>query len=153
MLARVEIGYDAHQIVAKWDRPTWERVRKSVWGLRLEEWPESNPERPSWYGYGDKTIIDMTTEAVILADLGLPFTVKEFKSTYKAEGKDTLGNTINFNIALPNIGLLSITEVTWMENACTEQLQTKLDEGWRILAVCPPNGTRRPDYILGRSQA
>lgn len=53
-------------------------------------------------------------------------------------------------ITLPDIGLLLIDEVDWMEDACTQQLQRRLDEGWRILAVCPPNAQRRPDYILGR---
>lgn len=53
-------------------------------------------------------------------------------------------------IAVPDLGLLQINETDWMEDACTEQLQMRLDDGWRILAVCPPNAQRRPDYILGR---
>ena len=53
-------------------------------------------------------------------------------------------------ISIPDIGLLLITDVDWMEDACTEDLQRRLDDGWRILAVCPPNAARRPDYILGR---
>jgi hypothetical protein len=61
------------------------------------------------------------------------------------------GNVTNTHI--PNVGLLAIDEVIWLENACTELLQEALDTGWRILAVCPPNAQRRPDYILGRSKA
>ena len=53
-------------------------------------------------------------------------------------------------IAVPDLGLLQINETTWLENSCTEVLQDHLDKGWRILAVCPPNAQRRPDYILGR---
>lgn len=53
-------------------------------------------------------------------------------------------------ITVADIGLMMIDEVTWMEDACTEELQTKLEKGWRILAVCPPCAQRRPDYILGR---
>lgn len=53
-------------------------------------------------------------------------------------------------IVVPDIGVLQIDEVTWLEDSCTNVLQDKLDEGWRILAVCPPNAQRRPDYILGR---
>lgn len=53
-------------------------------------------------------------------------------------------------IAIPDQALLKIDKVTWLENACTEELQQHLDDGWRILAVCPPNAQRRPDYILGK---
>lgn len=56
-------------------------------------------------------------------------------------------------LALPDIGLLTIDEVTWLDDACTEELQRKLDEGWRILAVCPPNAQQRPDYTLGRQRS
>lgn len=53
-------------------------------------------------------------------------------------------------ITLPDVGLLVIDEVTWREDECTEEIQRMLDDGWRIIAVCPPNAQRRPDYILGR---
>lgn len=53
-------------------------------------------------------------------------------------------------ISLPNIGLLSIDEVDHLDNACTDELQSYLKDGWRILAVCPQNAQRRPDYIIGR---
>lgn len=53
-------------------------------------------------------------------------------------------------IALPDVGLLSIDELDHMNDACTVEVQGRLDKGWRILAVCPPNAQRRPDYILGR---
>ncbi len=56
------------------------------------------------------------------------------------------------HITAPDIGLLYIDEVDWLDDCCTEKLQTRLDEGWRILAVCPPNAQRRPDYILGRNK-
>jgi len=54
-------------------------------------------------------------------------------------------------ISVANVGLLSVRNVTYIEDCCTDELQRHLNEGWRILAVCPPNDTRRPDYILGRS--
>ena len=55
-------------------------------------------------------------------------------------------------IAIPDIGLLRINQVTVVEDYCTDALQELLDQGWRILAVCPPNAARRPDYILGRNK-
>lgn len=54
------------------------------------------------------------------------------------------------SIHVPNIGLIAFNEVAVLEDACTYDLQDRLDTGWRICAVCSPNGQRRPDYILGR---
>lgn len=35
------------------------------------------------------------------------------------------------------------------EDYCTDALQERLSEGWRIIAVCPQE-QRRPDYVLGK---
>jgi hypothetical protein len=53
-------------------------------------------------------------------------------------------------IHIPDIALMRVDEVTYLEDACTNEVQQHLDDGWRILAVCPPNAQRRPDYIFGR---
>ena len=53
-------------------------------------------------------------------------------------------------IHVPNLGLMMMNEVTHIDDACTDELQRLLNDGWNILAVCPPNAQRRPDYILGR---
>jgi hypothetical protein len=54
-------------------------------------------------------------------------------------------------VHISDLGLLAVKQATWLEDACTEELQKYLDEGWRILAVCPQPDKRRPDYILGRN--
>lgn len=59
------------------------------------------------------------------------------------------GDTI-VQVHAPNLALLSMNCVDLLENACTEELQTRLTEGWRILAVCPPFDERRPTYIIGK---
>lgn len=53
-------------------------------------------------------------------------------------------------VHLPGNELLKMREVTHLDDACTLQLQEKINEGWRILAVCPQPNQRRPDYLLGR---
>lgn len=53
-------------------------------------------------------------------------------------------------IHVPDGPLMYVDEVKHLDNCCTDELQMELQEGWRILAVCPPNAQRRPDYILGR---
>ena len=46
--------------------------------------------------------------------------------------------------------LLSINQVDLLEDECTENLQRKLNKGWRIIAVCLQAGNRRPDYVIGK---
>ena len=51
----------------------------------------------------------------------------------------------------PGPSLLNVDETLLMEDACTNALQENLDNGWRIIAVCP-QPQRRPDYVLGRKK-
>ena len=61
---------------------------------------------------------------------------------------------IQFNqkceVHVPNLGLLNINELAYANDYCTESLQDRLNEGWRLLSICPQPNQRRPDYILGR---
>lgn len=49
----------------------------------------------------------------------------------------------------PGNMLATYNETLLLEDACTDELQKSLDNGWRIVAACP-QAQRRPDYILGR---
>lgn len=49
----------------------------------------------------------------------------------------------------PGNMLATYNETMLLEDCCTDQLQTSMDDGWRIVAVCP-QAQRRPDYIMGR---
>lgn len=46
--------------------------------------------------------------------------------------------------------LMTVNEVVFFEDYCTNELQNSLAGGWRILAVCVQPDGRRPDYVLGR---
>ena len=46
--------------------------------------------------------------------------------------------------------IVTYNELMLKENICTDVLQSTLNEGWRIIAVCVQPDQRRPDYILGR---
>jgi hypothetical protein len=56
------------------------------------------------------------------------------------------------DVHVPNLGLLLMDEVEVAYDFCTEALQDKIDDGWRILAICPQPDQRRPDYVLGRTK-
>lgn len=50
----------------------------------------------------------------------------------------------------PGMALMLFNRVMLLEDACSDALQTELDNGWKIIAACPQPNQRRPDYILGR---
>jgi len=52
---------------------------------------------------------------------------------------------------MSNISLMNIIQTGYLVDCCTEELQDYLNEGWRILAVCPIPSQRRPDYVIGRT--
>jgi hypothetical protein len=50
----------------------------------------------------------------------------------------------------PGMGLMLFNRTMLLSDACSDALQSELDNGWRIIAACPQPDQRRPDYILGR---
>lgn len=53
-------------------------------------------------------------------------------------------------VHIPGNALTVYNKTQLLEDCCTDHLQEELDQGWRIIAVCPQPDQRRPDYILGR---
>ncbi len=163
LLAYIEIDYysaQRHKIAAM-DRDTYERVRQDIPALNLSEWQEGKNEAPTWYGVGSSAMIDLETDGKVIAELGIDFKVKRFKGAYFAgepvgryqtqiKGAADMNVGTLIQVAIPDLALMHITEVKVLEDCCTDALNDELECGWRIIAVCPPNSQRRPDYILGR---
>lgn len=143
----IELDWNQSDAIKKLDLPAWANLRERVPQLQMSEWKEGE-KQPYFYGSGPY-LIDVTTHGQALTEAGITYTVKSFKNTYKVADPESHQH---IHIHIPNVGLLEMDEVTWEEDACTERLQEQLNAGWRMIAVCPPNGTRRPTYILGRSR-
>jgi hypothetical protein len=123
------------------------------------------PEKKDQY-WGQEILVDLSVVGPELARLNLkadllPYSknnmvVKLKDQINRLEQEQSLikrsldGSAVQVHV--PNLGLMSINEVTHLDDCCTDFLQEHLDKGWRILAVCPPNAQRRPDYILGRAK-
>jgi hypothetical protein len=156
MLAIIHIEFENNDLINnRLTKDQYTQLRDQVVGLRLSEWDdETNKPKSSWYGWGEDVCVDLTDDVRLLEKLGIKYSVQRVKNTYThlAPAQDPGQTHVTYNFALPNIGLLVIDEVTWLDDACTEELQRHLNEKWRIIAVCPPNGARRPDYILGRTK-
>ena len=103
-----------------------------------------------WIG----TIDDLTA----LTRFGLPPIVKRVRGIFQEQLSQlgvppTEGAAAQVvNITIPNAALFSVRNLHVIENECTNYVQTWLDKGWRIVAVCPPNDCRRPTFILGHHE-
>lgn len=154
MLVGFEFNYRSFQ---KLTPEQWAELREAIPGLEAE--------KPA---YSYKTYVTDWYGIQKLGDMSLEITIKQMPDDHrmfvrmldriekleaKSSGKNwahELANGASVVIHIPDQTLMKIDEVTWLEDSCTELLQSHLNEGWRILAVCPPNAQRRPDYILGR---
>jgi hypothetical protein len=104
------------------------------------------------YNWPRETLIDIETDGPRLSSIGVQFTVKSFRGTLPLQTVLPDGKNYEVHVHIPNLGLLTVDEVMVEEDCCTDNLQRRLNEGWRILCVCPPKNARRPDYILGRQR-
>jgi hypothetical protein len=72
----------------------------------------------------------------------------KFEKTIDLLQSSTFNQKVNVHVGG---GLITTyNELSLKENTCTDILQTELNNGWRIIAVCVQPDQRRPDYILGR---
>lgn len=149
MIVSIEVSYSARSTIDKLSREQYAKLREELDTLGLPEWPESAEKIPYWVSYGDRVLIELPRDALLLEKWGIPYTIVKFRNTYRVHDPDT---NQHVHVHIPNIGLLSIRVVEVLEDACTDELQRRLDSGWSILAICPPNAARRPDYILGRAE-
>lgn len=65
------------------------------------------------------------------------------------EGEGTVYNN-KCEVHMAGNMLALYNEMLLLSDACTDELQTSLNSGWRIVAACNQPDQRRPDYILGR---
>jgi hypothetical protein len=152
MVGQVEVTYDSlpriKQLLAE-DPANYEALKR-VFGSRT---PALDANEYEWR----KEIMLDQSEMKMLSDLGIRFEVHKVSGTLPVQAilPQTHPNippeVTTVYVQVPHIGLLHVNEVRLEENCCTDRLQTLLDEGWRLLCVCPPNAQRRPDYILGRT--
>lgn len=145
----------------------WEKFPPEDYATLRQAVPTLPATPPNWEVHGVHYLT--MDNAKVLAKYGISFEVSKSSET------DTVGSmlvTLQNRIAelelegakkaecvaegacvqihVPDQCLMKINEVQVIEDCCTDRLQDELNDGWRILAVCPPNAKRRPDYVLGR---
>lgn len=136
-------------------------VNEEQWQAIQLLFPEKVGTALPRYWWGESITADCDTVIRVTSGKGFTLTVEAFSinnmlSKIRDSYDDEIEQIENYTrgqivqIHVPNMSLMLVNEVTYLDDGCTEELQKLLDDGWRILAVCPPNSQRRPDYILGR---
>ena len=85
--------------------------------------------------------IDITEQLVELAE-------KPIKLTQESVGDQYYNSKCE--VHMPGMAMSMYNEMLLLEDCCTDELQSSLNSGWRIIAACPQPDQRRPDYIMGR---
>jgi len=71
-------------------------------------------------------------------------------SLYQVQQRTDAPLNIRAQVITPGHALQDYDETCVEVDCCTDHLQTMLNQGWRILAICVQPDQRRPDYVLGR---
>ncbi|MEM6625298.1 MAG: hypothetical protein AAGA72_18620 [Pseudomonadota bacterium] len=146
----------AAELPFEWHKSIPEDAKDSL-RQKFPTWFKDDGEPKGSWELGN--LILESGELEFATDRGVPVTLKRFKGAIPAkliEGAvpdETRPGVATVHVHLPNNVLHSFNEVHFEEDACTDAIQELLDEGWRIICVCPPLNSRRPDYILGRNGA
>lgn len=149
MHAHITLAWDTDAKITALSDGDYQALRQAVPALGL---PGEREERAKidvnliYTGFS----VDMATQGAALVEAGIDFKIKRFNGCRIVESDKT--RQVNIQVAIPNLLLFSVTEVTYLEDCCTDELQRHLDDDWRILAVCPAENSRRPTYILGRQK-
>lgn len=92
--------------------------------------------------------VDKDVEANILSQMA------SILSQIKREVNTPMNQHVSIKFEQSHDAFLTrVNDVKVCEEYCTDELRREINEGWRIIAVCPQKGNRRPDYVLGRENA
>lgn len=153
MLFKVEFPYSSRN----------EIFENLDWDVFSSLWPLAQSEKPKDIWGVDSGPAELSNDQCVeLMCLGLELKPVPYPSAMVVKMRDRkpwesgspvthedLNNGSAVQVSIPDMGLLTIRTITVLEDCCTDKAQSWLEKGWRILAVCPPNAARRPDYILG----
>lgn len=142
------LDYNAGKTIAELSDADYAALRAAVTSELKKKLTENRAkfQPENFHGWLEQ-IMD-NTEVEAFTRFGIEVKIKTIKGLSRG-GSDPVVQHVT-QISLANVGLLEVDQVTYEEDCCTDHLQDQLNEGWRILCVCPPKDSRRPTYILGR---
>jgi hypothetical protein len=148
-LCSARLDYGGAKKIAELSDTNYARLRDGVKSKLREYLPEDRTQfNAEKFPYFNDSIMDAeeATAWTEIADISVNMSRISGVATPTVNPAQAV-----YQISVSNIGLMQVEAVCVREDCCTDQLQDLLDQGWRLLAVCPPNDTRRPSYILGHT--
>lgn len=152
-IIKIHVSYDQRDKIKALSPEAYAEIR-TIADLDL---PEKVEEMPSWY---DMNFTGIMEDVSLLTKHGIEVRISRVRGILALSLPDitklnipvpTAEQSQIVNITIPNAGLFSVRTVRVVDDSCTDLLQRWLDDDWRIVAVCPPNDTRRPTYIVGHA--
>ena len=147
-LCSATFTYDVNKIVAGLSDDAYQELRSKVRSDAKNMLPKVRCDKePNLVTYTPHIMDDVEADAWTSAGVKL-----EMSRIRGVASQSPRLDQVVYQISVANVGLMQVQSVTVEEDCCTDHLQDMLDKGWRILAVCPPNDTRRPSYVLGHME-
>lgn len=160
IMCEIELGWGVGEQLKKVDPDLYARalpvLREEIIAV---DWPETMEEKKHFYANRTRHMVDLSVAGPVLTALGVTFEVKRFKGnawgvrSRDVPDVDKQGNptgVFNLTVHVSDTNLTHFDEMALIEDACTDAVQAALNDGWRIVAICPAIDQRRPDFILGR---
>lgn len=149
---KASLSYDESRRIQQLAPEEYEILRAAL--------PDGRLPKNQLHVYSSEWVCDME-EAIAWDKAGVSLTIGKIRgvayptkpSSAVADALAGTGGPTIINVSVAGAGLHAVQSVHYEEDCCTMHLQSLLDAGWRILAVCPPNDARRPTYILGHHVA
>ena len=136
MLAAIELSWnDRDKIQKDFTKPKYKELADQFPCLKLPKFEK----RTDWYPSGNVLVDEDELEN--LTKKGFEPTLKKVKGVGYSAGSLTEGQLKQPFVSLisvANVGLFSVQKIIYIEDACTDSIQDMLNDGWRIVAVCPP---------------
>lgn len=149
LICNIELDYSNSAKLKELEPEDYDRLREAFKSFKF---PDTQEEIQSYSSYSG---IEFVSDLSMMTEMGLKPALSRIRGQFSephalripTDSRQPQPSIVN--ISIPNNSLFSVRRVIVIEDSCTDNLQSYLKLNWRIVAVCPPNDTRRPDYVLG----
>ena len=153
-IIEIELPYESNKIIKAWSSEDYAEFRKKFKDFDMPEISEQMADYLTYTMFGSEAdfwdLVSRGLKPSARRIRGMP--CDALPEVAKVPGSKE-AQTLIVNVSVPNAALFAVQSITWVEDACTQHIQSMLNTGWRIVAVIPANDCRRPTYIMGHPDA
>jgi hypothetical protein len=153
-IIEIELPYESNKIIKSWSPEDYAEFRKKFKDFDMPETSDQMADYMTYTMFGSEAdfwdLVSLSLKPMVRRIRGMP--CDALPEVAKVPGSKE-AQTLIVNVSVPNAALFAVQSITWVEDACTQHIQSMLNTGWRIVAVIPANDCRRPTYIMGHPDA